>query len=103
MKKISIALFITFGFCVMAPLYILAQSIDTTLATDYSTVTDWITAPPQWLTTAIIITGALLSATQTILKQIPTERSVRLGGIIGKILDVLTWFAKDNKKGGGQF
>lgn len=56
---------------------------------------------PLWLTNLVIITGALLTATQTILSRFPTDRSVKIGGIIGKILDVLALFPPDNKKGGG--
>jgi len=56
---------------------------------------------PQWFYVAVLITGATLTATQTILSLFPTERSVKITGVIGKILDVLALFPKDNKIGGG--
>ncbi|HMV15715.1 MAG TPA: hypothetical protein PKK18_04090 [Chitinophagales bacterium] len=64
-------------------------------------VLELINNAPYWLTTAVIITGALLTATQTILSRFPTEKSVKIKGVIGKILDVLALFPPDNKKGGG--
>ena len=107
MKTLFFLITLAAVLCIGGPVYLMAQTVDTIQApmpVNYlSVLADFIIYPPQWFMTAVIITGALLSATQTILKQIPTERSVKLGGLIGKILDVLTWFAKDNRKGGGHF
>lgn len=43
---------------------------------------------------AVIIT--LLSAVQIILKKIPTEKSIKLNGIVGKIIDILTFLVPDD-------
>lgn len=40
-----------------------------------------------------------INSNQTILAKIPTEKSVKISGIIGKILDLLSFFPADNKKG----
>jgi hypothetical protein len=41
------------------------------------------------------IFAALLPLVQLILKRIPTERSIKIQGYLGKMLDILTWFQKD--------
>jgi hypothetical protein len=94
MKKIVSFITVFFVFAIS----IFAQ--DTT-ATTPDVVKLFNIALPQWAVLAIVITGATLTATQTILAKIPTEKSVKISGIIGKILDLLSFFPADNKKGGG--
>lgn len=50
---------------------------------------------PAWLQTIIIALGTILPAVQLVLKRIPTAQSVRITGVVGKILDVMTFFQKD--------
>lgn len=52
---------------------------------------------PAWLQTFLIALATLLPAIQLVLKKIPTPYSVRIGGVLGKILDFLTWFQKDER------
>lgn len=77
-----------------------STSISNTL-NDAGFVLEFLNNPPLWLENAVIITGAVLLAVQTILRRFPTEKSVKIGGILGRILDVLALFPPDNKKGGG--
>lgn len=51
---------------------------------------------PAWVLNVIMALLTILPAVQVVLKRIPTEISIKIGGIIGKILDILTWFQKDN-------
>lgn len=99
MKKI-VSLFIL----MVTSVFMFAQADSTEIANTISNanfILQFIQSPPIWLENAVIITGALLLATQTILSRIPTENSVKISGVIGKILDVLAFFPPDNKKGGG--
>lgn len=54
---------------------------------------------PAWAQTILIALATLLPAIQLVLKRIPTPYNVRIGGILGKILDFLTWFQKDERAG----
>ncbi|MBA4196579.1 MAG: hypothetical protein C0459_03395 [Chitinophaga sp.] len=56
---------------------------------------------PSWVTTMIECLVVVLPAVQFILKKIPTPASVKIGGVLGKVLDFLTFFQKDTKAGGG--
>lgn len=62
---------------------------------------NFVTNPPEWFITLAIITGATLTATQTILMRIPTEKSIKIRGFLGSILELLAFLPTDNKKGGG--
>lgn len=55
---------------------------------------------PQWLQIVVIILATVLPLVQWILKRIPTAESVKIGGWIGKILDIVTFFQKDKAPGG---
>ena len=55
---------------------------------------------PGWLSTALSIAAIVLPTIQVVLKRIPTPTSVKIGGIIGKILDFVTFFQKDKKTDG---
>lgn len=96
MKKLFSFITVFFLFAVM----IFAQT-DTSVITSPDVIKFLDFNIPHWVGVGVIIAIATLSATQTILAKIPTERSVKISGIIGKILDVLTLFPSDNKKGGG--
>lgn len=66
---------------------------------------DQITAPsdltifgikiPAWVGVLVSSLITLLPVIQLILKRIPTDVSVKIGGILGKFLDILTFFQKD--------
>lgn len=50
---------------------------------------------PTWVNTLFTILLAALPTIQIILKKIPTDTSIKIGGILGKILDVITFFQRD--------
>lgn len=52
-------------------------------------------ALPTWLLNFIIGLVTVLPAIQVVLKRIPSEVSTKIGGILGSILDFLTFFQKD--------
>lgn len=56
---------------------------------------------PAWLQTSVIALFTLLPAVQLVLKRIPTTYSVKITGVIGKILDALTFFQQDRSQNGG--
>lgn len=57
---------------------------------------------PAWLEFFLaIMVMFILPMVQFILKRVPTERSVKIQGIIGKILDALTFFQPDKNVNGG--
>ena len=60
---------------------------------------------PAWLQALLVVLGTIvftvLPAIQAVLKVIPTDRSVKIQGFIGRILDAVTGFIKDAKAGGG--
>lgn len=79
------------------------KSTDTTKVTKIS-VQD-LTAPsdvsifgfklPTWLLTLLTMLLSILPAIQLVLKRIPSDVSLKIGGILGKLLDILTFFQKD--------
>lgn len=50
---------------------------------------------PSWVGPAVAILLGIGAAVQLVLKRIPTPSSVKIGGIVGKILDLLTFWEKD--------
>jgi hypothetical protein len=60
---------------------------------------------PAWLQYVFIVLATILftvlPAIQAVLKVIPTPWSVRISGVLGKILDKATFFIKDAKTDGG--
>ena len=56
---------------------------------------------PGWVETIFFSVLTLLPAIQVVLKRIPTASSVRITGIIGKALDLLTFFQPDKNLIGG--
>lgn len=58
-------------------------------------------AIPGWLQSAIACLLVLLPAIQYTLKRIPTPYSVKICGVLGKILDFFTSFQKDKNDLGG--
>lgn len=50
---------------------------------------------PTWVMTVILFLMGILPTVQLLLKRIPTDWSIKIGGYLGKFLDVLTWFQKD--------
>ena len=50
---------------------------------------------PAWAQTIFFALITVLPAIQLVLKRIPTTASVKIGGFLGKILDILTFFQKD--------
>jgi hypothetical protein len=72
------------------------------IATDATHMLDlWGVKIPNIITTIIAILVVVLPMVQLILKRIPSPVSVKIGGIVGKVLDLLTWFQPDNKSSGG--
>lgn len=59
-----------------------------------------VTIPP-WVENVFFALLTVLPAIQIILKRIPTSVSIKIGGIIGKLLDILTFFQKDKNATGG--
>lgn len=57
-------------------------------------------AIPGWLQNIFIAVLTILPAIQLILKRIPTDSSVKITGIVGKILDAFTFFQSDIKTDG---
>ena len=93
-----------FSLFMVLTLGVFAQSDSLSISNTFSDanfILNFINSQAQWLETAVIVTGAVLLAVQTILRRFPTERSIKIGGVIGKILDILAFFPPDNKKGGG--
>lgn len=107
MKKL-LSLFILPAMIFIAmPLLLMAQ--DTTHATAvagsatnvlsdlYNIISGYI---PTWVSTLLSILAIVLPTVQLVLKRIPTPTSVKIGGIVGKILDILTFFQPDKKTDG---
>lgn len=97
-KVIKVSVFFLFIFaCLVAPqLSLFAQVVDSTGAGGPEVVDSifGITLPGL-LKTVFISLMIVLPAVQVVLKRIPTDFSVKIGGVLGKILDILTFFQKD--------
>ncbi len=109
--------FLIIVLLLVSPLWLLAQSVVTT--DSISHISDslrtlqatqiisgasnffGIAAIPTWLQTLLISILTLLPSMQYVLKRVPTNESVKIQGIIGKILDILTFFQKDRNISGG--
>ena len=50
---------------------------------------------PNWLVSLMTILLSVLPTIQIILKRIPSDTTLKIGGILGKFLDLLTFFQKD--------
>lgn len=61
----------------------------------------WGVKIPNLVTTILAVLLVVLPMVQLILKRIPTPISVKIGGVVGKVLDFLTIFQPDNKSSGG--
>lgn len=83
------------------PVYLSSVSVPVRFAQDSGDPADPPTpsGPWAWITVAAIGLTSILAGVQYILKRIPTERSEKISGIIGKILDLLTFFQADNITG----
>ena len=58
-------------------------------------------AVPTWLQTLISFIIVVAPAIQFVLKRVPTPYSVKIGGWLGKLLDIVTFFQPDKKDNGG--
>ncbi len=56
---------------------------------------------PTWLQTLISFIVVAAPAIQFVLKRTPTPYSVKIGGWLGKLLDIITFFQPDKKDNGG--
>jgi hypothetical protein len=95
MKRVKVALLtvLVMGVFFISPA--MAQTAtDSTSSPGGSTTLFGITIP-AWAQTIFFALITVLPAIQLVLKRIPTTTSVKIGGILGKILDVLTFFQGD--------
>ena len=108
MKKLFTILFsLTAAFIIGIPVIMFAQ--DSTSAIAASGTSDLLSNVfalvgkyiPTWVSTIIECLVVILPAIQFTLKKVPTTESVKIGGVLGWITDILTFFQKDIKTGGG--
>ena len=96
-KSVFAAVFLG-TFCMLFNLVVQAQTApaagDSTAAGSIGSTIFGITIP-AWAQTVFFAFITILPAIQLVLKRIPTNGSVKIGGVLGKILDVLTFFQKD--------
>jgi hypothetical protein len=76
-------------------------AVDSTSITNPLPTTIFGVKVPGWAQTFLIALLTLLPAIQLVLKRIPTAYSVKIGGVLGKVLDFLTFFQKDKSANGG--
>lgn len=77
------------------------MAADSTMIAAQTTTTIGGIKIPQAVITIVLSLMTLLPAIQLVLKRIPTTSSVKITGVVGKVLDVLTIFQGDCKTGGG--
>lgn len=94
--KISVFAIFILAFLVAPSICLFAQGVDSTAAASPEIVDSvfGITIP-GFVKIILLAAVVMLTGVQFILKRIPTDVSVKIGGVLGKILDVLTFFQKD--------
>lgn len=92
-------IFIAMPFLLMAQdtTHIIAGSGSNVIGDLYNLISGYI---PTWVSTVLSIAVIVLPTIQVVLKRIPTATSVKIGGVIGKILDFVTFFQPDKKTDG---